>query len=165
MKIALKYIVLLLALLWGVVFADSIKLTWDAAPATDPKIIRYDIFKWAEGKWNYLASTPGTVGVTVDVQPGTDLAIAAQSQAGLWGPMSEKFTYVPAPLSPTPPLPPSKPTGLRILPIKASTSLNLPKDQWPTVGYFVVPPEPDGSYPERQFFISATTATITSDIP
>jgi hypothetical protein len=97
-----------------------------------------------DGSSTYLAdSTTNTT--TVELPAGTYRVVVTCQNAHGWSSFSDPVEVV---VPDTPPKPPSKPTGLRVVRVFTSSTPDGPKT---LNGHYVVNPEPDGTYPPKQF--------------
>lgn len=179
MKTRLKQLYGILALLWGLVTIASgapIKIAAEKVPeetVTEMHIYQEDVQGAKQFLQSLIVPPPGNpeppvkfLYITVDLPPGKHRLYASFYNGKVWGPFSDVLEVeVPATPDPTPapqPVPvPSKPK-LRVIPIYTAPTPDPQDPNRKINGYYVVNPEPDGTYPPTQFI---TTEAILVEKP
>ena len=126
--------------------AAPVRLEWNAPPASENVTLAHLRLVMPDGTSAYLADS-ATDTATVELATGTYHVVVTFKNEHGWSEFSDPVEVVVAD-TPVVPKPPSKPTGLRVIPIYTSATPDGPKT---LNGHYVVNPEPDGTYPPKQF--------------
>lgn len=138
----------------------SVTLEWTANPETN--IGKYLLSYGLADAANKQIDSTGTSITVSGLTPGIwTFRVRAINKAGLEGPDSDPVSHtVPAvtvpPVVPpvVPPQPPAKVEGLRIIRIFTAPTPDPQDPKRKINGYYALNPEPDGTYPDKQFIFT-----------